>query len=512
MRTLVLLLGLILLLAGCAAPGQEMAVGSEPPAVEVTATEAIQAIEPTTTAEPATALPTPTDPPTATLAPTPTLPPQTPLVFIGWGGEVGNVIRAVDAATGQDAPGRAPISVGGDRESTYAIVTALSADGRYLVAFDSHGNTCYDYAGGSACGPRSETLFLVDTATWQSRTIPLDDFGWVGYPVFDAGTGRLAFTLQTAGGQSLLIFNAATGALVAQTALDFKPAALGFGPDGSILVYGQPEGEQPGVSRPGAPRVQLRDGGTLAVLWETELPDVVSGHWCSEKCDAGHGQQMTEMWWPGVALSADGGALYIVHADEDRLTTVNLAARTVATTAIGGPQTRLGRLLAWLLDATAGVAHAKGPMNGMTRSVALSADGARLYVIGYRLQTETDASGNFTIEETLLPLQVIDTASGAILARSEVTGHTLSLSAGDEHVIVREWPGRWPVNHVLDARTLAAVAEIEGPTLEFVTDTQGQPRLVGHQYINGGDVLSLYDAQTWQPVAEWPAEGQAMWP
>jgi len=453
----------------------------------------------------------PTLGPTLTLSPTPTLAPQPPLLLISWDRTQGNVVRAVDPATGQDAPGRAPIPLGGDRGATLAAPHALSANGRYLAAFDATGETCYDYAGGSACGPRSETLLLLDTARWQHRAIPLAAFGWVGYPRFDAGGERLAFGMQTAAGQTLMLLDASTGEMIAQATLDLKPSHLGFGPDGALVVYGQPEGEKPGLSRPGAPRVQLRDGETLAVLWEATLDDVTSGHWCSEQCDAAHGQMMTEMWWPGVALSADGETLFIVHADEDRLTSVDLAARRVASVTISGPQTRLGRLLGWLLDVTAGTAHAKGPVSGTTRTVALSADGARLYMIGYRLETEMDAAGNYSVTESRLSVQAIDTTTGMIVATSDVTGHTLRLSADGGRVFVAEWGARWPVTYVLDAQSLAAITDMDGPTIRVAHDVTGQPRLVGDQTINGRTMMSLLDPQTYAPLAEWPSERYSSW-
>ena len=482
--TKAILIGWLLLwLVGCAAPAAEM------PA----------------------AAPTPAAPTPSAIPPTPALPPQPPMVVMGWDNDLGSVIRAVDPATGQDAPGRAPLALGADHDAAYAAPYAVAPDGRYLAAFDAQGDTCTDFAGGSACGPRSETLVLLHTTTWQHRTIPLGAFGWVGTPLFDAGGARLAFSLQTAEGHSLMLLDAATGETVAQASLNVKPSFLGFGPDGTVLVYGQPETARPGTTRPGAPRVQLRDGATLAVLWQTTLDGVTSGHWCSAHCDAGHGTLVTEMWWPGVALSADGRMLVILHADEERLTTVDLAARTTASHAVGGQQTRLGRLLTWLLDATAGVAQAKGPMNSVTRQVVLSPDGARLYAIGYRLVTEIAADGNYSVTETRLPLQLIDVASGAIVVESEVTGHTLRLSPDGRRVFVAEWGERWPVTRVLDAATLASLDELDGPTVQLATDTTGQLRLVGEQYINGGMTLSLFDAESLETLAEWRADRQTQW-
>ena len=483
-----LLAWLLLLLAGCAAPAAEM------PA-----------------APPPSTAPVPAAPAPSAIPPTPTLPPQSPMVIMGWDYELGSVIRAIDPATGQDAPGRAPLVLGADRAAPYAAPYAVAPDGRRLAAFDAQGDTCYDFAGGSACGPRSETLVLLDTTTWQHRTVPLGAFGWVGAPLFDAGGRRLAFSLQTAEGHALMLLDAATGETVAQATLNLKPLFVGFGPEGTVVVYGQPETEQPGMTRPGAPRVQLRDGATLAVLWQTTLDGLTSGHWCSDQCDAGHGTLVTEMWWPGVALSADGGTLIILHADEERLTTVDLAARTTASRAVGGQQARLGRLLTWLLDATAGVAHAKGPMNGMTRQVVLSPDGARLFTIGTGLETEMGENSNYSVTETRLPVQLIDVASGAIMVASEVTGHTLRLSADGRRVFVAEWGERWPVTRVLDAATLALLDELDGPTVRLAPDTAGQLHLVGEQTINGGTTLSLLDAESLATLAEWRTDGQTQW-
>ena len=133
---------LMLWLVGCAAPAAEM-----------------PAAAPTVATAPTPAAPTP-----SAISPTPTLPPQPPMVVMGWDHELGSVIRAVDPATGQDAPGRAPLALGAGHDAAYAAPYAVAPDGRRLAAFDAQGDTCTDFAGGSACGPRSETLLLLDIA------------------------------------------------------------------------------------------------------------------------------------------------------------------------------------------------------------------------------------------------------------------------------------------------------------------------------------------------------------
>jgi hypothetical protein len=150
--------------------------------------------------------------------------------------------------------------------------------------------------------------------------------------------------------------------------------------------------------------------------------EVVSGHWCVEQCDGDFGVRKMISVVPGVALSPGGEMLSIVHADAERLTTVDLAARAVRTTPIRAPVAWIDRLL----TLTAGVAHAKGPMDSFARTAVFSPDGSRLYVSGYDF-TMTANEPAADVAEAMQPLRVIDPVMG-VLAETDAPNHSLRLT------------------------------------------------------------------------------------
>ena len=478
-------LALLLLLAACAAPASERAADVPLPTVA-----------PRETAAPA-----------ATPAATQLAASASPLLLIGWDDALGRVVRAVDPLTGWDAPGYARLPFDDGRDSDFIPPTAVSADGRRLAIVDAGGQLCYAYAGGETCGPRSSAVYLVDVAAWAIRAVPLTPDGWVGLLAFSPDGGRLALSVRDDdGGNTLRLLNATDGTMLATTALPFTPSQLGFGPDAATLVaYGQPEGEQPGITPPPPPRVLLLDVATLAPVWAATLNEVSSGHWCAAQCDAGHGVMEMVSRMPGVVLSPDGGRLLIAHADAARLTTVDLRQRAVVTVAIGRSMTWLERLLA----ATADVAHAKGPTDSLARYVALSPDGARLYLGGYDFDMSADGAGGWTVSETFPPLQVIDPGTGEVLQERDARAYWLQLTPDGARLLLRDLSANVIVTDVFDAATLATVGHIEGQDVLLARDLAGGVAFVGQSVRQSQSRFTLFDPLSLAAVAQWSADGPA---
>ncbi len=123
----------------------------------------------------------------------------------------------------------------------------------------------------------------------------------------------------------------------------------------------------------GAPKVALFDASDLSLLWAAELKCVRDGTF-PKKADTANTQEIYQpsaAWHfqPGIAFAPDRDALYVVHGDADRLTTVDFASRRVKTVDI---RPRLS-WLDQLLTLTAGVAYAKG-MDGTTKQAIASPD------------------------------------------------------------------------------------------------------------------------------------------
>ena len=383
--------------------------------------------------------------------------------------------------------------------------------------------TCEPYAGGTRCRPEGDTLHLVDMPTWRDVTGTLPLQGYVWPLAFSISGARVALVSSGATTSTLVIVDAANGQTLAQRTLEFPPSQLQFAANGSMLaLYGQPEGAPPGEGRPGTPRALLLDAGTLATLWEARLPDIIAGFWCQANCNGPHGEQIYASWTPAVVPAAGGNALYIVHADGDRLTTVDFDARTVRTTAIDGAQSRAagqehpvvraGRsLLEWLLSLGAGVAEAKGPMVGATKAGVLSPDGKRLYVVGQTLDDRAEAGAEREPVQTPLGLLVVDTATGRRLAWRETQATQIGISHDGATLFMVGWGQDAPWTEAVDAQSLARLALLNGWEARTVPALDGREIVVAARPHVGQSRLALLEPGTFKIAAEWQPVVDDMW-
>ncbi len=115
---------------------------------------------------------------------------------------------------------------------------------------------------------------------------------------------------------------------------------------------------------------------------------LLSGEWCLEGCTGSPDQRHFIRWKPGLALSPDSTHLYIIHADKEVLSSIDLAKGDRREHPIETAASWLERLL----SRTAAVAHAQGLAQGAIRSAAVSADGTRLYVLTDRYSQDPSTS------------------------------------------------------------------------------------------------------------------------
>src|SRR3989337_864384 len=176
-------------------------------------------------------------------------------------------------------------------------------------------------------------------------------------------------------------------------------------------------------------------------------------------------------WSPAIVFSPEKKAIYIVHADANRLTIVDLALRTTGTVQIQPATSWIERLLAL----TAGVAQAKG-LNGGIKSAVLSADGSRLYVVGESGVTSQDSNGEWQFSNEVLGLQVIDAASGMEIARLETESTDLALSNDGNVLFLHGWSN------------IAWTDVVEADSLEIVAHLAGR-YLISGRLLNGEDIM-----------------------
>jgi hypothetical protein len=417
-------------------------------------------------------------------------------------------IQAIDPATGEAAKGPAAFSL--DKTGRFSPSETLSADGRILAVIEPRGTFCEPYGGGESCQGSADLLHLIDLASLRQVTVPLSSEGCVWTLAFSPDHTRLALAVHEKGSDSLVLVNTATGGIKARQRVGFPLSLLRFAPDGGRLIaFGQPEGADRGVSRPGPPHVLLIDGRTLELAWNHELPQIVSGHWCMEGCDREHQEQLHANWRPAVALSRDGRAVHIVEADRDRLTTVDLEARSVRSAEIRPPQTLIG----WLLDLLVGEVHAKAPTEGTRKDAVLSQDGTRLFVVGGESRPARDAKGRWEWNNRPLGLQVVAVATGSRLATRESRATGIGSAAGDARLYLAHWSDRKRQTEVIDAATLERVADVSGWKISPAMRLDGRPIILASRvdYDKHRTRLAVLDPRTYRPERSWTVKGGANW-
>lgn len=419
-----------------------------------------------------------------------------------------NSIYWIDLSTGKSVPGFTPIG---------PAAAVRSADGLQMAVIQERGQSCEPSGGGTACYPGASALEIVDVQTGSLVSNTLESGGWAWPLTFSPDSTRLALALNKDTSSNILLVNARTAQLIAQGALDFRPSLLNFSHDGKMLiVYGQPESDKPGITQPPPPHVALLNAATLEMQWEQVLPEIISGYWCIETCQGQEGQQLSAYWNPAVVPSRDGQQLYIVHADAEKLTTVDFTARKVHTTAIRVARSWLDNFLAL----TADVAEAKGGARGASKYAVLSSDDTKLYVIAPTMTAERSADNSFwDTTYRVGDLEVIDVQSDrklAALAMANREGvseylQEINLTPDGAYVfVVRSDPNNHWWTEVFDAQSLQPVARLEKWRIFVARRVNGQFILLAHQPPNSNQ-LAVIDPNTFTVVRSFSLETNAGW-
>jgi hypothetical protein len=209
---------------------------------------------------------------------------------------------------------------------------------------------------------------------------------------------------------------------VLQLPASFDPWEMRVLAGGSRLaIYGLPT--TPDNLAEDIPHVLLvdLDAGRLAA--DLRLEGVTAGQM---EVDPARGNESPyRMYRPGLAWDLRRSLLYVVQADSDKITVVDLAEGEVRRQAdIRPAQSLLERFLGWL----ATPAQAKA-VPGTERWAALNPNGDQLYVVGLRSEMERrEDSQEWTWRQTPLGLEVIATGDLTELQRLDLPVNDLALS------------------------------------------------------------------------------------
>jgi hypothetical protein len=406
-------------------------------------------------------------------------------------GVVGQALIPYDPELGSPLCDFKPIAVGKNN------FTAISPDGNLLAyAFTEHD----DFHDGR--------LYFVDLRGWADIPTTIEINSWIAGMAFSPDGSRLVIAHGMPEGDmmgwpknfTLLLVDVNNRAILTETTLDMAVSLLSFTAGGeSLMLYGVRHQESSGLN--GEAHALVLDAGSLEIQWDRKLEDVIDGQ---TRLYTSDNTEIFVWWGPGVVLSPVMEKLFIVHADADRLTSVDFTQRTVGTVDIHPQVGWFERLLAMF----AGVAHAK-ELEGTQKQAVLSPDGDRLYVVGRSTEAYQDSNNQTQYETTFLGLQVIDPTSGAEIAHLDSDATNLVISPDGTKLFLHGWDNlEW--TDVLDAQDLEIDRRVTNRTLMSVRRLDGEPVIAS--LISGDGVhasLAVFDPETLEQKEVWSVGGSA---
>ncbi|MGB7875151.1 MAG: hypothetical protein WBL25_12265, partial [Anaerolineales bacterium] len=422
------------------------------------------------------------------------------------GNSEGHLLVPIDPASGQALSNYEPISLG----LSYSY--AFSPDQRRLAVVG--------YI--SEQGPNGGNLHLIDLETWEDHFQELHLNAYVSAMGFSPDGERLVIAYGNVDSQ-ILVLNVAEPPIKSefatlQTEMGFLVNKMKFTSDGSgLMVYGYKTVNPSSVNQmnPDPPQVELLDSTDLSVLWNADLQGVRHGilpknETSDEPVDSTQPGQAIYLF-PGLKFAPERDVLYVAHADEDKLTTVDFNAQEIGSMEIKSQ-------LSWidqLLSLTASVAHAK-VAEGTTKHVAISPDGETLYVVGQHNDLSQDKNDEWQIIEYPLGLQAVRAEDGSRLARYDTEASDISISYDGRYLFLQGWSqtdgSAW--TQIFDVATNEPVTRIENNTWLVPTRRlNGQPILASSVYINGASEhqYTTADPDDLSVLAEWSSADYLVW-
>jgi len=424
-----------------------------------------------------------------------------------WKGDSeGHFLVPIDPASGQALMNYQPISLG----LSYSY--AFSPDRRRLAVV---GYVSSQYHNGGS-------LHLINLETWEEHVQELRLDAYVNAMDFSPDGERLAIAYGNKDSQ-ILVINVAElpvklKSAALQTEMDFLVDQMKFTSDGKgLMVYGF-RTENPSTvnqKNPDPPIAVLIDSADLSVQWRTDLEGVRHGiipkdETSDEAFDFTQPGQAIYLL-PGLTFSPERDILYIVHADEDILTTIDFTAQEISSVEIIPHLSWLEQLL----SLNASVAHAK-VAEGIVKHVAISPDGETLYIVGQNNELGEEKGDTWQIIENPLGLQVVRTEDGNRIARYDSEASDISISYDGRYLFLQGWSqeqdSAW--TQIIDTKTNERVTRVEDNTWLVPTRRlNGEQILASSVYINGEAKhhYATVNPEDLSVLAEWSSSGYLIW-
>ena len=373
-----------------------------------------------------------------------------------WDASLGALeVEAVDLATGAPAPGwnRFVLQDSGREIAGYA----RSASGGALAVLSGTEPFCSPSAGGSACWPGAERLHVIDLAARGDRTFNLGQTAYIPALTFSPDGRTVAMARDNRDGFGVSLWGGGAIGPSRGVSLKFLPSLLEYSSDGrELIALGAHPGEDPGMTEPGPLTVAALDAETLEILWEESL-DVRHGGWCLEGCEDSHERMLFANWTPAIVRLPGTDRIVVLHADSEKMTTIDASLRRIQTIEIVTAWSWLDR---WMALGTM-PAEAKGGSQGVYRQAVASPDGSRVYAVGYEVQAWKNAEGIWETSDTSLGLRVIDPGTGRRLTTLETDAFRVGLSEDGAWMLLHSWPGSTPRTEAFATAGLGAAGSLE---------------------------------------------------
>jgi len=192
--------------------------------------------------------------------------------------------------------------------------------------------------------------------------------------------------------------------------------------------------------------------------------------------------------------------LYVVHADEDRLTSVDFSSRVVAALDIRPPLSFVERIL----SLGARVAYAK-VQNGTEKHVAVSPDGSLLYVTGIDHHFTLKDNGQWDLRDEPLGLQVVDAGTGAEL-ETLATGADRVALLPDGRVLLQALSGAATSSEVYDPAARKIILRYPGLYQTCVPLMKGGYVLAPSYLPNRSSEMQVYYPSSEKVLSSWSIE------
>lgn len=418
----------------------------------------------------------------------------------------GHFLLPIDPATGQALANYEPISLG----QSYSY--AFSPDLHRLAVV---GFVTPQY-------PHGGSLHLIDLETWEDHVQELRLDAYVNAMDLSPDGKRLAIAYGNDESRILVLnvnlpFEKSKSAVL-QEAMGFLVNKMKFTSDGSgLMVYGY-QTEDPSTPYQvniGPPIVTLLDSTDLSVRWQGNLEGVQHG--VVPKDQTGDkpvdifqpGQAV--YYYPGLTFAPHHNILYVVHPDEDKLTSVDFDTQEISSVEIKSELSWFERLL----SLGAGVAHAK-IAEGTSKHAVVSPDGQFLYIVGVRSELADSEGDEWQINNIPLGLQIVRTEDGNRINRYDTEASDVSISYDGQYLFLQGWSqtdgSAW--TQIFDTVTHQPLTRVQDNAwLVPTTRLNGIPILTSSVYINSEDQqhYTIVDEEDLSTLVEWDSTDYLVW-